>query len=103
MIEQFYFKSFSLVSVNKFKCQTVLFDPLIGRTLSGATTPNQSELGSDSNKGVHRIPQSSSITGTSGSDVSAITRTFAGGILPVCRDAVHVFYNPIPADWAIKF
>ena len=32
------------------------------RTLSGATTLGQSELGSDGNEGVLRIPQSTSIT-----------------------------------------
>ena len=38
------------------------------RTLSGATIPDQSGLGSDGNEGVLRIPQSSSITGSSLSD-----------------------------------
>ena len=37
----------------------------IDRTLSGATTLDQSEPGSDGNDGVLRIPQSSSITGAS--------------------------------------
>ena len=37
-------------------------------TLSGATTPGQSEPRSDGNEGVLRIPKSSSITGTSPSD-----------------------------------
>ena len=40
----------------------------IDKTLSGATTPSQSGPGNDANEGVHRIPQSSSITGTSTSD-----------------------------------
>ena len=40
----------------------------INRTLSGATTPSQSGPGSDGNEEVFRIPQSSSITGTSASD-----------------------------------
>ena len=35
----------------------------LDRTLSGATTPDQSGPGSDGNKGVLRISQSSSITG----------------------------------------
>ena len=35
---------------------------LIGRTLSGATTSSQNWPGSDGNKRVHHIPQSSSIT-----------------------------------------
>ena len=37
------------------ECQTALFDQ------SGATTLHQSGSGSDGNKGVHCIPQSSSI------------------------------------------
>ena len=37
-------------------------------TLSGATTPSQSEPGTDGNEGVFRVPQSSSITGASPSD-----------------------------------
>ena len=46
------------------------FSPIwpIDRTLSGATTQGQSKPGSDFNEGVHYIPQSSSITGTSPSD-----------------------------------
>ena len=40
----------------------------IDRTLSGATTTGQSGPGSDRIEGVHRISQSSSITGASPSD-----------------------------------
>ena len=40
----------------------------IDRTPSGNTTPGKSGPGSDGNEGVLRIPQSSSITGTSPSD-----------------------------------
>ena len=40
----------------------------IDRTLSGTTTLGLSGPGSDGNEGVLRIPQSSSITGTSPSD-----------------------------------
>ena len=43
----------------------------LDRTQSGATTPGQSGRGSDSNEGVLRIHQSSSITGTSRSDCLA--------------------------------
>ena len=48
--------------------------------LSGATTPFHSEPGSDGNDGVLRIPQSSSIAGTSTSDcfVSCLGQTFMG-------------------------
>ena len=44
----------------------VLFNP--DRALSGATTSGQSGPGSDGNKGILRIPQSSSITGISPPD-----------------------------------
>ena len=43
--------------------QLVLFNTKIGATIPGHSGP-----GSDGNKGVLRIPQSSSITGTSPSD-----------------------------------
>ena len=48
-----YFKQVNLASVR------------LDRTLSGATTPGQSGLENDSNKGVPRIPQSSSIIAAS--------------------------------------
>ena len=57
----------------------------IDRTLLDATTPSQSELGSDANERVLHIPQSSSISGASPSDC------FVGGFLPLCRDTVSVF------------
>ena len=66
-------------------------------TVSGATTPSQSGHGSDRNKGVIRIPQSSSITGASPSDCFVsyvICRTLFWGVLLLCRDAVGVFYSP---------
>ena len=59
----------------QFKCKTVnsrnhglvLFDLQIGH-LSGATTPGQRRPGINVNEEVLRIPQNSSITGTSPSD-----------------------------------
>ena len=61
----------------QFKCiktenanhHLVLINPLIG-PLAGATTPGQSGPGSNGYEGVLRIPQSSSIAGTSPSDCS---------------------------------
>ena len=52
--------------------------------LSGATTPGQSEPGSDGNKGVLRIPQSSSTAGTTPSDclVSYPGHSLEGGSYP---------------------
>ena len=78
MSNQFYFKQFSLASVQSFNvkkvtCQAIQFSistqftSILSRhrILSGATTPGQSGPGSDGNEGVFPIPQSSSITGTS--------------------------------------
>ena len=95
---------------------------LIDRTQSGASTPNQSRWRSNGNEEVLRIPQSSSITEASLSLFSLISRTLVGGVLPLCKDAVSVFYNPsqlghrmgggltplqfmysmTPANWAIR-
>ena len=72
----------------------VLFNPLIG-PLSGTATPSQSGLGSDGNEGVLRIPQSSSIAGTLPSDcLVSYPGHSLGGVLPLCREAVSVFYSP---------
>ena len=67
----------------------------IDRTLSGATTPGQSGPGNDGNKGVLCILQSSNITGTSPSDCFVLyPGHLLDGVLPLCRDAVSVFYSP---------
>ena len=71
----------------------VLFNPLIG-SLSGATTLGQSGPGSDGNKGVLRISQSSSIAVTSPSDCLVSYPGYLLGVLPLCREAVGVFYSP---------
>ena len=67
----------------------------IDRTLSGATTPGQIVPESDGNEGVLRIPQSSSITGTSPLDdlASHAGYLLVGGV-PLCKNAVGVFYSP---------
>ena len=63
--------------------------------LSGATMPGQSGPGSNGNEGVLYIPQSSSITGTSPSDcLESYPGHLLGGVLPLCRGAVSVFYSP---------
>ena len=62
--------------------------------LSGAPISGQSEPGSDGNKGVLRIPQSPSITGNTPSDcLVSFTGNSLGVVLPLCREAVGVFYN----------
>ena len=65
------------------------------RTLSVATTPVQCEPGSDSNKRVLRIPQSSSITGASPSDslVSYPGRSW-GESNPSAEMQSVYFYSP---------
>ena len=81
MSKHLYFKQFSLTEVRSLNIKTVLFQVIqfnisthfssispIDRNLTDATTPGQSELGSDGNEGITRIPQSSSISGTSPSD-----------------------------------
>ena len=79
--KQFHFNQVSLAYVCSLNFKKVLFQAIqisiniqfssiwpIDRTLSGATTPGKSGLGSDGNKEVLRVSQSSSITGTSPSD-----------------------------------
>ena len=67
----------------------------VDSNLSGATTSGQSEPGRDGNEGVLHIPQSSTITGTLTSDclISYVGHSL-GEDLPLCRDAVVVFYSP---------
>ena len=82
----------------------------IDRTISGATTPGQCAPGSDGNKDILRLPQNSSITGASLSDClmsySVYSLVVVGvlysptdwprieGVLPICIDAIVVFYRP---------
>ena len=69
-------------------------------TLSGATTLGLSGPGSNGNKRVHSISKSSSITGASPSAclVSYLGPLLGGG-LPLCRDAVGVFFSPSWLGW----
>ena len=75
----------------------------VDTTLSGVTTPGQSETGSDSNAGVLRISQSSNITRTSPSDclVSYPGNTL-GMSYSLCRDAVGIFYSPTRLSKTMK-
>ena len=70
----------------------------IDRTLSGATSPGQSGPGSDSNKGVLYIPQSSSITGTAPADclVSYRGRSSCGGGLTSLQRCNRYILQPKP-------
>ena len=97
--------SISTVSMSK----TVLFQTIqlskstkfssiwpIDRTLSGATTPDQSGPGSDCNEGVLNIPQSSSITGTSPSDCLVSYQDTHWGVLSSAE--VQSVYSTAIAD-----
>ena len=67
----------------------------------GATTPGQSGPGSNGNKGVLLIPQSSSSTGTSPSDCLV---SYTGHSLGRSYHSAEVqsVYSTAPADWAIN-
>ena len=67
----------------------------IDRTLSGATTPGQNVLGSDSNERILRIPQSSSITEFSPSDclVSYKVTRWEGELTPMQKCSQYNRYN----------
>ena len=78
-------------SISMFNIKTVLFE-IIQFSIS-----TQFSSGCDGNEGVLRIPQNSSIIGTSPSDclVSYLGHSW-GEVLPLCRDAVCVFLQPQP-------
>ena len=64
-----------------------------------ATSLGQSGPWSEGNEEVLCIPQSSSITEAIRlfsviEAISVIFRTLVGGVLPLCKDAVSVFYSP---------
>ena len=100
--KQYQFKQFNFVLVRSLHVKTVLFQAIqfsistqftsiwsIDKIISGATIS-----GNDGNEGVLRIPQNSSIAGTSPSDCLWSWHSFGGGVLPLRRDAVGVFYSP---------
>ena len=72
----------------------------IDRALSDATILHQCGPGSNDNEGVLRIPQGSSITGTSPSDclVSYSGHSLEGGSYPSVEK--QLVYSTTPADWA---
>ena len=67
----------------------------IDRTLSGTTTPSLSGTGSNGNEGVLPIPQ---ISKAAASPLDCLmlcpVHSLEVGVLPLCRDAVSVFYSP---------
>ena len=112
MSKQFYFEQLSLAQVRNLNIKTDPFQEIqfsvitefsfiwpIDRTLSGATTPVLSGPGSDVSEGVLHVSQSFSFTGISPSDFfSVISRTLVRGVLPLCREAVDVFYSTSRLD-----
>ena len=96
----------------QFKFQTVLFQAIqfglstqfssiwpIDRTLSGAATPGQSGPGSEGNKGILRIYQSSSFTGISLLDFLVL---YLGHSLVKSYPSAEkqLVYSTASADWA---
>ena len=66
----------------------------IDRTLSSGTSPGQSGPGSYGNKGILRVTQSSSFTGTSPSDCLVwYIRTLVRGFLSTAEKQLGVFYS----------
>ena len=93
MYKQFYSKQPSLALVHSLNVKQFLLP--IDRTLSGAIAPGQSGSGSDGNKGILRIPQSSSITEASPSDCLVLSPGHSfGRALPLCIKADGVLYCP---------
>ena len=71
--------------------------------MSGATTPDQSRLGSDDNEGALCIPQSSNITETLPSDclVSYLGHSSVGRSYPSAE--MLSVYSTAPVEWIISF
>ena len=98
----------SVWNIYSFKVKIVLFQTSthfssirpIDRTLSGATTPDQSRPGIDGHETVLRIPQISSITRASLSDCLV---SYPGRSLVRSYPSAEIqsVYSAILADWAI--
>ena len=73
---------------------------IAGQTLLGATTLGQSGPGNDGNKGVLRIPQISSITGTSSSDCFVSYPGHSRRWGSYLSATVQSVYSTAPAGWA---
>ena len=85
-------ESFVCTQLNSFKYSKWLNSCIwpIDGTLTSTTTPGLCGPGSNANKGVLHIPQSSR---TAALPSDAISTTLVGEVLPLCRDAVDVFYS----------
>ena len=77
-----------------YSLKKILYAP-ISRTLLSATTLSQRGPGSNSNEGVLNIPRSSRTRATQLDCFMSYPRhLLRGEALPLCRDAVNVFYSP---------
>ena len=102
MVKQFYFKQFSLarhlfpLSLN-IKVHSLNVKQLYlihrGDPIRCFHSRPEWDLGAMAVKGVLRIPQSPSITAASSSDYLASYPRLVGGVLPLCRYAVGIFYS----------
>ena len=101
----------NLELVRSLNLKTVLFQAIqfsigtqfssvwpIDKTLCGATTPSDSGPGSDGNKGVFRIPQSSSITRTSPSDCLVSYSGHSWGSLTPLQRCSWCILQPQPTE-----
>ena len=70
-----------------------LFDSWMG-PLTGATTLDQSEPGSNGNEEVLCIPQRPRSSGSPSVSFVSYPGPPWGVVLPLCRDAVGIFYSP---------
>ena len=76
----------------QFSISTQFSSISIDRTLSGATTPDQSGPERNGSVEVLHIPQSSNITGSSSSDCLVLYPEHSlGRVLHLCKDAISIF------------
>ena len=99
--KQFYFKRFSLASAHSLNIKKVVFQVIqlststhfnsiwpIDRTLSSVTTP---DLGAMAMKWCFAFPKAPTLP--SDCLMSYLGHSLGVGVLPLCRDAVGVFYS----------
>ena len=73
----------------------------IDKTLSNATTPGQSGIGSNGNEGLHYILQSPRTEASSSAHLASYPGHLLRGVLPLYRDAASVFHGPSKLGWKL--
>ena len=76
----------------------ILLITFIERTPSDATSPGQYRPGSNGIEEVFHIPQSSKARPSPSDGLMSYPGLLLGGILPLCSDALSVFYSN-PHTW----